>query len=430
MFPPLPHAFQQVVLPSLLEQTQRIMRRLFSTVIIKRTYTLTFDRSEAVATEPHLAEKLYEKMNRARLERAVVVATPEVVKSLQLKYIDILHNISLLPDVYKRPASEEGGNVRSDVRLAHLRHTHAMEQVADSLGKIIQLWGKQYDGVLLLDEVDLLLHPLKSELNFPIGEWHQLEQSPERWLLPMHLIDALFYAQCGRLAMEGVQRTAKVDALLLQINEAIEDGARDQHLQLRPHLIVLDRDYYHDHMKPLLASWLLLYLEPLSILKPLTGDATAEESKTEAGPGTGDAGEHCDNLPPEARSAMLGFLLGATADEASSQWVATRCEGSPAMKLMNLARDWLNTFLPHVLGKVNRVSYGVLNDEDQHNFGSLFANMPKTRKQLAVPFIAKDVPSRASEFAHPEVLLGLTILGYRYDGLRSADMTKVRALSG
>ena len=32
--------------------------------------------------------------------------------------------------------------------------------------------------VLLLDEVDLLLHPLKSELNFPIGPWKELDLSP------------------------------------------------------------------------------------------------------------------------------------------------------------------------------------------------------------------------------------------------------------
>ena len=32
---------------------------------------------------------------------------------------------------------------------------------------------------------------------------------------------------------------------------------------------------------------------------------------------------------------------------------------------------------------------------------------------MAVPFIAKDVPSHAAEFAHPDVLIGLTILAYR-----------------
>lgn len=31
------------------------------------------------------------------------------------------------------------------------------------------------DGVLFCDEIDLLLHPLRSELNFPIGEKHDLD---------------------------------------------------------------------------------------------------------------------------------------------------------------------------------------------------------------------------------------------------------------
>ena len=37
---------------------------------------------------------------------------------------------------------------------------------------------------------------------------------------------------------------------------------------------------------------------------------------------------------------------------------------------------------------------------------------------MAVPFVGKDVPSRSSEFAHPDVVIGLTILAYRYEGLR------------
>ncbi len=39
--------------------------------------------------------------------------------------------------------------------------------------------------------------------------------------------------------------------------------------------------------------------------------------------------------------------------------------------------------------------------------------IPTTRKFMAVPFIAKDVPSRASEFSHPDILIGLTVLAYR-----------------
>eukprot|EP00975_Prorocentrum_lima_P018453 3885426-Prorocentrum_lima.AAC.1 len=51
--------------------------------------------------------------------------------------------------------------------------------------------------------------------------------------------------------------------------------------------------------------------------------------------------------------------------------------------------------------------------------------VPKTRLKLAVPFIGKDVPSRASEFAHPDVIISLTVMAFRYQGLRKTDFTHV-----
>ena len=50
----------------------------------------------------------------------------------------------------------------------------------------------------MLDEVDLLLHPLRSELNFPIGPKRMLPSHDFRFSLPMHLLDALFWAEHGR----------------------------------------------------------------------------------------------------------------------------------------------------------------------------------------------------------------------------------------
>lgn len=35
--------------------------------------------------------------------------------------------------------------------------------------------------------------------------------------------------------------------------------------------------------------------------------------------------------------------------------------------------------------------------------------------------VGKDVPSRSSEFAHPDIIIGLTILAYRYTGMRYQD---------
>ena len=50
-----------------------------------------------------------------------------------------------------------GKQVRAD--LPELKRT------ASELGRLLRLF---QDGVVILDEVDLILHPLKSELNFPI----------------------------------------------------------------------------------------------------------------------------------------------------------------------------------------------------------------------------------------------------------------------
>ena len=48
-------------------------------------------------------------------------------------------------------------------------------------------------------------------------------------------------------------------------------------------------------------------------------------------------------------------------------------------------------------------------------------HMPRSRLKLAIPFVGKDVPSAASEFAHPDIIIGLTVLAFRYEGLRRTD---------
>ena len=52
----------------------------------------------------------------------------------------------------------------------------------------------------MLDEVDWILHPLKSELNWPLGVREPLDLSYPvglRWQLPWHLCDAILQFQRG-----------------------------------------------------------------------------------------------------------------------------------------------------------------------------------------------------------------------------------------
>jgi len=73
----------------------------------------------------------------------------------------------------------------------------------------------------MMDEVDLILHPLKSELNFPIGAKYDLDFAPERWKLPIHILDAVFYAERNRMAV-GFRESNRAVHILKNIKDVIK----------------------------------------------------------------------------------------------------------------------------------------------------------------------------------------------------------------
>eukprot|EP00957_Ditylum_brightwellii_P204358 15338871-Ditylum_brightwellii.AAC.1 len=129
---------------------------------------------------------------------------------------------------------------------------HAEEAV--ELQKILKI---MKDGVTLLDEVDLILHPLKSELNFPVGEKFDLDGSEKgkRWSLPIHLFDALFFQSKGKVSVLSEQGGAAELDILRKIATAIEIGINARHMQRLPLLTLLNPQFYHDSLRPLMAEW-------------------------------------------------------------------------------------------------------------------------------------------------------------------------------
>lgn len=82
----------------------------------------------------------------------------------------------------------------------------------------------------------------------------------------------------------------------------------------------------------------------------------------------------------------------------------------------------LSAFMLHCLSLFSlSYSYGVMSLAQIEQHRSLNPDLPKTRQLLAIPFVGKDTPSHASEFSHPDVVIGLTILSFRYQGLRFFD---------
>lgn len=118
-----------------------------------------------------------------------------------------------------------------------------------------------------MDEIDLLLHPLKSELNWPIGLKENLDftrnESADglRYKIPFHLLDAFFF-HTGDSKLSGTPfaQSREAAVILQRLQAVIEIGRRDKLLQTTPHLVLLSRGFYHRQIKPLLAEWMLLWL--------------------------------------------------------------------------------------------------------------------------------------------------------------------------
>ena len=173
--------------------------------------------------------------------------------------------------------------------------------------------------------------------------------------------------------------------MLERLRAAVRRGVELQLLQRVPHLVLLSEAYYQAEMRPLLADWMLPWLRRQGVR-----DITDEQ--------------------------MLVAIHTPSAVSAAVQQVL----GDRHIKMLNLAADWLNHLLPHALRKVNRVHYGLLRPHEIARY-SAAGRLPRSRRFLAVPFVGKDAPSHASEYAHPDIAIGLATLAYRYEGMRPAD---------
>ena len=388
----------QVVPMPLLAFTRALMRERFSSVITKPVYTFAFERASSVDVD--LVRKLEEAVKRS----AVVVSNPAALKSFALRFIEKMHDLDYMSRA--EPAVRSGGFgkaiaqvsnfLKAAVRVqrkATIEDLHLevrkQRQQAELCAQVLAILQR---GVLVLDEVDLVLHPLRSELNWPLGGKVPLDLTDEkdtpglRWTLAFHGLDPFFFATGGSCVME-VRRTSNAEQLLVALRDEVQRGRENKSLQLVPHLVLLDRKFYREKLRPILSNWMLLLLFHLR-LRVLTWD--------EATRFLNDG---------ELRQDKLRAL---------------QTDGGTALKLLNLTRELLDSIIPFVLSKVDRVAFGLLSQ------AQLYAShVPRKRRLLAVPFVGKDTPSRASEFSHPDVVISLTTLAYRYEGLRETDFLVV-----
>ena len=69
-----------------------------------------------------------------------------------------------------------------------------------------------------------MLHPLKSELNFPVGAKNVLDLDPHRWRLPMHILDGLFHTQALLNGEQPPRLSPKAHGIVQRLAEVASEG--------------------------------------------------------------------------------------------------------------------------------------------------------------------------------------------------------------
>jgi hypothetical protein len=283
----------------------------------------------------------------------------------------------------------------------------------------------------------MILHPLRSELNFPVGVEHNydlanIDQSAPRWELPSFLFDVLLLA-----GADASRYTHSVPAKLLatypflfpacrqsmqDIVDALRHGAQGRNIRPVPsnsdgdrhsgeHFALLNPSFYDTmlraHMSNFALEWVLHKI------------AAFEKSHVQGVAALGQQ-DAVDMIRP----IMLNFILGLT-QLSDPEKSSLRRLGPTSVMLLTLAKQWVTVYLPHCCSLFNRVHYGLLQTQDIQRLerqGVDPKRIPGSRFRNAVPFVGKDCPSRASEFAQPDICAGLTILSFQYEGLRRTDL--------
>jgi len=381
----------QVVPHALLEFSRNTMRERFASITRKTIYTMRFDRYLS------LSSSFCCKLERATKQRAIVCASPTSVKSFVLKIVELLDELDHVHNL-KNCCSRSNSFLslwrRRDVDGTEINEAALRGQIEVGV-RTLRLFNGSH---CLLDEVDLILHPLKSELNWPLGVKSPLDFTAshgsvgKRWLAPYHLLDAIFFCTGQNISVDDFEESCDARKCLADIRAALDEGVVAKVVQTTPHIILLSRLFYEAKVVQPLASWALLYLRAAGLRGINDADALDYLSQ----------GASC-------HTKVRKTVQIAVDDESS--------------KLLNLVSDWLRSLLPFTLGKIDRVSFGLLSMDDLRRLEH--ARTPPSRRLCAVPFVGKDVPSRASEFSQPDVVIGLTILAYRYEGLRATDLVIV-----
>jgi len=100
--------------------------------------------------------------------------------------------------------------------------------------------------------VDLVLHPLKSELNFPMGPSLPLQLGQLRFTFPIYLLSPF---------TQFFTKKDNESSLLVEIHKRIRLGIDISAIQTSPHFILVQEEFYEYQLKGFIAKLAIEYLK-------------------------------------------------------------------------------------------------------------------------------------------------------------------------
>lgn len=392
------------------------------------------------------ARSLREALLESRRRCGAVLAAPEAFKALLLAYSDLQQHQDVVV-----------GGAGAAAAVAVAAACEQNRRSVEIIGEIVSLFrcdepGAPDMGVLrarsvaVIDECDTVLHPLRSELNYPLGKPQPLPLGRLRYQLASFLCEAFVAAAAGaRVAIRMSERpedassgaatpstattpgqigspgtsSAAAAGASIRLQAALVQGVREQMLMLEPHCELLSPNFYAANIAHCVAEVVLEWMR--EHCSESVGAALAEAA----------AAAPLEPPVPAPSASVDAIVIHFLATPLSAELVALEAPGFSArvfratftgrgaFPFLLLAQSLITAVLPLALTRQSRVHYGLLSEFDGET---------PSRRLLAVPFLGKDAPSPSAEFSHPDVRLLMTCFAYACEGLRRADVHEIMLL--
>ena len=159
----------------LIPQTRDVLSRTFGRIWPRRVTEFEFDRlsvpveGRSVQISHMRLRALGRLLRRGRLEGAVVLCTPATLQSMQLKCIELMAASDRKVGIDAANAAIEArdadrGDKASEAAAASFNARQALRGAQEQMSAILRMWGEEQRGALILDEVDLVMSPLRAEV--------------------------------------------------------------------------------------------------------------------------------------------------------------------------------------------------------------------------------------------------------------------------